>query len=166
MIKKARQNAENRGFNNVEFRYGDIEDMPLSDQMADVVVSNCVMNLVPDKTKAFSEVYRILKSGGHFSISDIVLNGELPEKIQNAAEMYAGCVSGAIQKDEYLNIVKKIGFNNIVVQSEKSIIIPDDILSSYLSEDEIKIYNENKNIIQSLTLYAERPKACSGNCCC
>ena len=166
MIKKARQNAENRGFNNVEFRYGDIEDMPLSDQMADVVVSNCVMNLVPDKSKAFNEVFRILKSGGHFSISDIVLNGELPEKIQNAAEMYAGCVSGAIQKDEYLNIVKKIGFNNIVVQSEKSIIIPDDILSSYLSEDEIKIYNENKNIIQSLTLYAERPKACSGNCCC
>ncbi|MCB9311016.1 MAG: arsenite methyltransferase [Lewinellaceae bacterium] len=166
MIKKARQNAENRGFNNVEFRYGDIEDMPLSDQMADVVVSNCVMNLVPDKSKAFSEVYRILKSGGHFSISDIVLNGELPEKIQNAAEMYAGCVSGAIQKNEYLDIVKKIGFKNIVVQSEKSIIIPDDILSSYLNEDELKIYNENKNIIQSLTLYAERPKACSGNCCC
>ncbi len=166
MIKKARQNAENRGFNNVEFRYGDIEDMPLSDQMADVVVSNCVMNLVPDKSKAFNEVFRILKSGGHFSISDIVLNGELPEKIQNAAEMYAGCVSGAIQKNEYLDIVKMIGFKNIVVQSEKSIIIPDDILSSYLSEDEIKIYNENKNIIQSLTLYAERPKACSGNCCC
>ena len=90
MIDKARINAEKLGFNNVEFRLGDIESLPITANVVDVVVSNCVMNLVPDKPKAFAEVFRILKSGGHFSISDIVLTGALPEKIKNAAEMYAG----------------------------------------------------------------------------
>ncbi len=105
MIEKARANAEKLKFNNVEFRLGDIEKIPITANVADVVVSNCVMNLVPDKPKAFGEVYRILKTGGHFSISDIVLTGELPEKIKNAAEMYAGCVASAIQKSDYLQII-------------------------------------------------------------
>lgn len=166
MIEKARNNAEKRGFNNVEFRQGDIEKIPITANAADVVVSNCVMNLVPDKPKAFSEVYRILKAGGHFSISDIVLTGDLPEKIKNAAEMYAGCVASAIQKDDYLQIIKEAGFTNITLQKEKPIIVPTDILVNYLNMEEIKAYNSNKTSIYSITVYAEKPAACCGPSCC
>ncbi len=148
MIQKARENAGKLGYQNVEFRHGDIENIPVSANEADVVVSNCVMNLVPDKQKAFREVYRILKPGGHFSISDIVLIGELPEKIMNAAEMYAGCVSGALQKDTYLNIIRAAGFTNIALQKEKAIIIPDGLLSNRMNVDDI---------IFSITVYAEKP---------
>ena len=123
MIKKARINAENMGFNNVEFREGDIDDMPVSDEVADVVVSNCVLNLVPNKSKVVSEIFRVLKKGGHFSISDIVLVGVLPEALKQDAEMYAGCVAGAIQKEEYLDSIKSAGFTNIILQKEKPIII-------------------------------------------
>ena len=166
MVRKARLNAENLGFNNVEFRLGDIEDIPVSNDVADVVVSNCVMNLVPDKNKAFSEVYRILKSGGHFSISDIVLTGDLPERIKNAAEMYAGCVASAIKKDDYLGIIKAAGFKFVTVQKEKAIIIPDDILKNYLNDEEISVYNSNKNIIFSITVHAEKKSACCEPGCC
>ena len=131
MVDKARINAEKLGFNNVEFRLGDIENMPVSDAVADVVVSNCVLNLLPNKEKIFNEIYRVLKADGHFSISDIVLNGQLPEKIKDAAEMYAGCVAGAINKEKYLGYIKKAGFQNVVLQKEKNIFIPDDILSLY-----------------------------------
>ena len=119
MIEKAKANVQKLGFANVEFRQGDIENIPVSSNVADVVVSNCVMNLVPDKPKAFSEVFRILKPGGHFSISDIVLSGQLPERIKNAAEMYAGCVASAIQKTDYLDIIKNAGFTNIMLQKKK-----------------------------------------------
>lgn len=168
MIEKARINAEKRGYNNVEFRLGDIEKIPITANTADVVVSNCVMNLVPDKPKAFSEVYRILKPGGHFSISDIVLTGDLPERIKNAAEMYAGCVASAIQKDDYLQIIKDAGFKNLVLQKEKPIIIPNDILKKYLNDDEIVVYNSNKNIIFSITVYGEKQASCceSASSCC
>jgi arsenite methyltransferase len=166
MIEKARNNAEKRGYHNVEFRQGDIEKIPISANIADVVVSNCVMNLVPDKPKAFSEVYRILKPGGHFSISDIVLTGELPERIKNAAEMYAGCVASAILKDDYLQIIKDAGFKNLTLQKEKAIIIPNDILKDYLNEEEIEVYNSNKNIIYSITVYGEKQASCcEPNCC-
>lgn len=127
MIQKAKANAEKLGFTNVAFRLGDIEDIPLSSKRADVVVSNCVMNLLPDKEKAFSEVFRILKPLGHFSISDIVLKGDLPDAIKKEAEMYAGCVSGAIKKSEYLGILAEQGFVNITVQKEKEIIIPVEV---------------------------------------
>lgn len=166
MIDKARLNADKLKYNNVEFRLGDIENIPTMSNIADVVVSNCVMNLVPNKSKAFSEVHRILKVGGHFSISDIVLTGNLPEKIKNAAEMYAGCVASAIQKDEYLDIIKNAGFKNITLQKEKPIIIPNDILKNYLNEDEIETYNSNKNIIFSITVYAEKQDECCGPTCC
>ncbi|HLS31607.1 MAG TPA: arsenite methyltransferase [Flavobacteriaceae bacterium] len=166
MIDKARINAEKLGYNNVEFRQGDIEEIPISPGTVDVVVSNCVMNLVPDKTKAFNEVYRILKSDGHFSISDIVLTGDLPEKIKNAAEMYAGCVASAIQKEDYLNIIKEAGFKNITIQAEKPIIVPDDILANYLTTEEIKNYKADKNIIFSISVYAEKQNdCCDPNCC-
>lgn len=165
MISKARMNAEKLGYNNVEFRHGDIENIPVSNDVADVVVSNCVMNLVPDKKKAFSEVYRILKPGGHFSISDIVLTGDLPERIKNAAEMYAGCVASAIQKQEYLDIIREAGFRFVAIQKEKPIIIPQDILANYLNEEEIAIYNSNRNIIHSITIYAEKQKVCCSSGC-
>ncbi|SNV36005.1 Ubiquinone/menaquinone biosynthesis methyltransferase ubiE [Chryseobacterium taklimakanense] len=160
MIEKARMNAEKLGFNNVEFRQGDIEKIPMTSNVADVVVSNCVMNLVPDKPKTFGEVYRILKPGGHFSISDIVLVGELPDKIKNAAEMYAGCVASAIQKEDYLKIIKDAGFGNLMLQKEKAIIIPDDILKNYLNEDEIERYKNSESRIYSITVYAEKGEAC------
>ena len=166
MVDKARLNADKLNYNNVEFRLGDIENIPTMSNIADVVVSNCVMNLVPNKPKAFSEVHRILKVGGHFSISDIVLTGDLPEKIKNAAEMYAGCVASAIQKDDYLDIIKNSGFKNITLQKEKPIIIPNDILKNYLNEDEIETYNSNKNIIFSITVYAEKQDECCGPTCC
>jgi len=156
MISKARLNAEKLGFNNVEFRHGDIENLPINTETVDIVVSNCVLNLVPDKRRAFSEMYRVLKKGGHFSISDVVLKGELPEGLQTAAEMYAGCVAGAMQKDEYLEIIKETGFKNIKVQKEKAIIIPDDILTNYLAADEMALYHANKNIIYSITVYGEK----------
>ena len=124
MIAKARTNAEKLGFNNVEFRYGDIEQIPVTANVADVVVSNCVLNLVPNKYNVLKEVYRVLKPGGHFSISDIVLEGELPKPLQQAAEMYAGCVSGAVQKQVYMELIEATGFKNIVIQKEKNIIIP------------------------------------------
>ena len=166
MIDKARSNADKLKYNNVEFRLGDIENIPTMSNIADVVVSNCVMNLVPNKPKAFSEVHRILKIGGHFSISDIVLTGELPERIKNAAEMYAGCVASAIQKEDYLEIIKNSGFKNITIQIEKPIIIPTDILKNYLNQDEIETYNSKKNIIFSITVYAEKLEECCGPTCC
>ena len=168
MIEKARNNAEKLGFNNVEFRQGDIENIPMTSNVADVVVSNCVMNLVPNKPKAFSEVHRILKIGGHFSISDIVLEGDLPEKIKTAAEMYAGCVASAIQKEEYLQIIKNAGFKNITLQKQKPIIVPDDILKNYLTEEEIKTYKNSSTRIYSITVYAEKIVGCctpNSGCC-
>ncbi|HRP30341.1 MAG TPA: arsenite methyltransferase [Agriterribacter sp.] len=166
MIEKARANAEKLNFNNVEFRLGDIEKIPVTANKADVVVSNCVMNLVPNKPKAFAEVYRILKPGGHFSISDIVLTGELPERIKNAAEMYAGCVASAIQKSDYLQIITDTGFKNITLQKEKAIIIPDDILKNYLTNEEMAVYHSNRNIIYSITVYGEKQANCCGPDCC
>lgn len=162
MIEKAKSNAEKLGFKNVQFRLGDIEDIPLSSKRADVVVSNCVMNLVPDKVKAFAEVFRILKPSGHFSISDVVVKGELPEEIKKEAEMYAGCVAGAIKKGDYLGILAEQGFVNITIQKEREIQIPDEILLNYLSAEELKSYKEKGKGIYSMTVYAERPAASCG----
>jgi arsenite methyltransferase len=165
MIEKARSNAEKLGFNNVEFRQGDIDSMPVTSNKADVIVSNCVLNLVPNKHKVFSEIFRVLKPGAHFSISDIVLKGELPGKWKEIAELYAGCVSGAIQQKEYLDIVTETGFTNITVQKEKEIIIPDAILKNYLSNEEIVLYKKSDTKIVSITVYAEKPAKDERNCC-
>jgi arsenite methyltransferase len=167
MIDKARVNAERLGFHNVEFRKGDIEKMPVSANTADVIVSNCVLNLVPNKDGVFREIYRVLKPGGHFSISDIVLNGSLPVKIREAAEMYAGCVSGAIQKQAYLELIDLNGFKNVVIQKEKPIVVPDDILSNYLSAEEIQQFKNSGTGIYSLTIFAEKAKeaCCAPGCC-
>lgn len=169
MIERARTNAEKLGFNNVEFRQGDIEKMPVSANVADVIVSNCVLNLVPNKDGVFKEIFRVLKPGGHFSISDIVLVGDLPAGLQEAAEMYAGCVSGAIQKTDYLNLVQANGFVNLTLQKEKPIIIPDDILSNYLNAEEIEEFKTGSTGIYSITAYAEKPvekaACCEPGCC-
>ncbi|MBL7701663.1 MAG: arsenite methyltransferase [Ferruginibacter sp.] len=165
MIKKARANAEKLNFNNVEFRLGDIDDMPVTSNYADVIVSNCVLNLVPNKHKVISEIFRVLKPGAHFSISDIVLEGNLPAKWKEVAELYAGCVSGAIQKQGYLEIINEAGFKNITLQKEKEIIIPDDILKNYLSETEIADYKKGNTKITSITVYAEKPGKDDRNCC-
>jgi len=157
MIQKARANAEKLGYNNVEFREGDIDNMPVNDNVADVIVSNCVLNLVPNKQKVIGEIFRVLKPGGHFSISDIVLVGNLPEALRQDAEMYAGCVAGAIQKVEYLQYIKDAGFENISLQKEKPITIPEDILSKYLSDQEIEDFNQGGVGIYSITVYAEKP---------
>src|SRR5688572_19845412 len=170
MIERARQNAETRGFNNVEFRHGDIEKMPVSANVADVIVSNCVLNLVPNKDGVVKEIYRVLKPGGHFSISDIVLEGELPQQIKEAAEMYAGCVSGAIQKGTYIGLMEANGFKNIAVQKDKPIIVPDDILSQYLTPGQLASFKKSGTGIRSITVYAEKPaeepKTCCGPECC
>ncbi|QAA81069.1 methyltransferase domain-containing protein [Aequorivita sp. H23M31] len=167
MVDKARANAEKLGMNNVEFRLGDIENMPVTSGIADVIVSNCVLNLVPNKKAVFQDIYRVLKTGGHFSISDIVLTGELPEKIKSAAEMYAGCVASAIDKDEYLGYIKEAGFENIALQKEKAIIVPDDILKDYLNEGEIAEYKNSPTVIYSITVYAEKLSCCAptSGCC-
>lgn len=168
MIDKARENAEKLGFNNVEFRQGDIEKMPVTANVADVIVSNCVLNLVPNKDGVFKEIFRVLKPGGHFSISDIVIEGDLPPAIKEAAEMYSGCVSGAIQKQDYLDLISSNGFVNLTIQKQKAIIVPDDILSKYLSGEELLAFRNSNTGIYSITAYAEKPAetpCCPPGCC-
>jgi len=157
MIEKARLNNEKLGFSNVEFRFGDIEDLPVIENFTDVVISNCVLNLVPDKKKAFSEIFRVLKPGGHFSVSDIVVTGELPEKIKSAAEMYTGCVGGAIKKEEYLDIIKDSGFVNMKIQKENAFTLSDDVLEKYMTGDKLKEFRASGTKLLSISVYAEKP---------
>ena len=162
MIAKAKENALKLGYANVEFRQGDIEKLPLTSNMVDVVVSNCVLNLVPDKRKAFAEMLRVLKPGGHFTISDVVLRGQIPDRLKESAEMYAGCVSGALQESEYLGIIHELGFENVTIQKRKPIIVPDDILSRYLDPAEIAAYKASSAGTFSITVTAHKPKE---GCC-
>ena len=166
MIKKARENAEKLGYNNVEFRFGDIEDMPITSNKADVIVSNCVLNLIPDKVKAFKEIIRVLKPGGHFSVSDIVTTGELPESIKSGAELYAGCVGGAITKDEYLKIIKDAGFVDIKVQKEKVINVPEEIYLKFISKEDFEKFKASSVNIVSINVYADKPECDKSTGCC
>jgi len=156
MLEKARKNKAKLGFQNVEFVKGDIEDMPLADNQFDVVISNCVLNLVPDKRKAFAEIKRVLKPGGHFCVSDVVVKGNLPEKLKNDAEMYAGCVSGAIEMQEYLDIIRETGFQSVTVHKQKEVQLPQEILQKYLTEEEIRQFNQKEIGIFSITVAAEK----------
>ena len=170
MINKARANAEKLAFHNVEFRQGDIEKMPVSADVADVIVSNCVLNLVPNKDAVIKDIYRVLKPGGHFSISDVVLIGALPDALRKDAEMYAGCVAGAIQRDVYMELIEGNGFKNVIIQKEKPIVIPDDILKNYLNEEQLASFKTGSTGIFSITVYAEKPtdpSCCTpgGGCC-
>lgn len=152
MIEKAVKNNQKLGYKNVEFKLGDIENMPVENQLVDVVVSNCVLNLVPNKEKAFAEIYRILKPGAHFCVSDIVIKGKMTPALQKSAELYAGCVSGAIEEGEYLRIIKDAGFTNIEIKKSKKIELPEDLLKQYLSEVGLKEYYENLKGIISITV--------------
>ena len=156
MIDLAEKNKAKLGFTNIEFKLGEIESLPLTDNLADVVVSNCVLNLVPNKQKAFSEIHRVLKNGGHSCISDIVLKGELPPQFKKSAELYAGCVSGALQREEYLGLIDESGFKDVKVVKTKTIILPDSILIKYLNEEELKNYKDNSIGIFSITVYGNK----------
>jgi SAM-dependent methyltransferase len=164
MIELARANAEKLGYKNVQFRFGDIENMPVTSKKAEVVISNCVLNLVPDKEMAVTEICRILKVGGHFCISDLVLHGELPEKVRSAGEMYAGCVAGALERDKYMALIEKMGFINVTIHKEKEVFLPDEVLKPYLSEDEIKDFRNSGTGIYSMTVSGEKPAR--GCVCC
>jgi arsenite methyltransferase len=152
MLEKANKNKMKLGLENVEFRKGEIENLPIDSNVADVVISNCVLNLVPDKQKAFSEIYRILNNDGHFCVSDIVIKGELLSKLKSSAEMYAGCVAGAIQEEDYIGIINKTGFVEVEIKRTKVIELPNKILNEYLNQDEIKTFKENKIGIFSITV--------------
>lgn len=164
LIIRALQNNQKLGYKNVEFELGEIENMTtISSNMADVVISNCVMNLVPDKEKAFREVFRVLKTGGHFSISDIVYSGTLPNGVLEAAEMYAGCVAGASEKGAYLGVIKSAGFKNIQIKKERQIELPDELLLKYMQAEELAEFKKSGSGIYSITLYAD--KSDQGACC-
>ena len=165
MVSRAKENAQKLGYSNVEFRLGDIEDLPVTSDYVNVILSNCVLNLVPNKHKVFSEMFRVLKPGGHFSISDIVIEGTLPEKWKQVAELYAGCVSGAIPKTEYLSIIKEAGFDSITLQKEKNIDLPDELLAEYFSTEEINDYRNSGARITSITVYGKKPSKDDRNCC-
>jgi len=156
MLEKAIANNKALGYRNVEFIKGDIEEIPLNNNTFDVVISNCVLNLVPNKQKAFSEIYRVLKHNGHFCVSDVVVSGELPDKLKQDAEMYAGCVSGAISKTEYLKIIKETGFNEIEIHKEKEVEIPNSIILNYMTLDELRKFKKDRIGIFSITVTAKK----------
>jgi SAM-dependent methyltransferase len=164
MINRAVENNNKFAYKNVEFLLGEIENLQeIPDNTADVVISNCVMNLVHNKEKAFSEVYRTLKTGGHFSISDIVYEGYLPDGVLKSAEMYASCISGASEKRHYLDIIEKVGFQNIQIKNERPINLPDSLLLKYISPDELNSFKRSDSAIFSVTIYAEKLDKCK--CC-
>lgn len=166
MIDKARENTRKLGYTNVDFIQGDIENIPVKWGVVDVVISNCVLNLVPDKPQAFSEIFRVLKQGGHFCISDVVLQGELPKGLSEDAVMYAGCVSGALPKADYLRIIENAGFVNVDIKKEKKIEIPDDLLLNYISAEELGKFKSGETGIFSITVTGSKPKGCGCGCGC
>lgn len=157
MVAKAKINAARLGHDNVEFILGEIEDIPLAEASVDVVISNCVLNLVPNKGQAFAEIFRVLKPGGHFSISDIVLEGELPEALADAAALYVGCVAGALQKQDYLDIITRTGFQDIVIHKERQISLPEPLLVSILGPDGASEFARSGVRIVSITVGGVRP---------
>jgi arsenite methyltransferase len=174
MIKKARENASRQGFANVEFRLGEIEALPVEANSVDRIISNCVLNLIPNKQGAFSEMFRVLKPGASFGVSDVVLEGEFPEALKEAAELYVGCVSGAIQKGEYLDQLKATGFDQVRVTKEKPIALPDDVLTAYLGDAGREDFKNSGVRILSVTVQGTKPsqpEACctplatAGACC-
>lgn len=166
MIKKARENAARVGYANVDFRLGELEALPVGGNSADRVISNCVLNLVPDKTQAFREMHRILKPGGKFGVSDVVLDGEFPAELRQAAELYIGCVSGAMQKDTYLESLRAIGFSEVKVMTEKNLALPEDLLAAYLTEDQRKTMARSGLKVMSVTVQGTKPDRESGEACC
>ncbi len=152
MIEKARANAEALGFENVEFRLGDIENLPVESDSIDVVISNCVLNLVPDKSRAFGEMIRVTKPGGHFCVSDIVVRGRLPESLKRSVELYAGCVAGAIPEEEYVDLLRAAGYEGVEVARAKEIDVPDDVLLEAASPEDVAAFRAHGGALLSVTV--------------
>jgi SAM-dependent methyltransferase len=159
MIAKAKENAARRGFANVEFRLGDVESLPVEDASTDVVVSNCVLNLVPDKARAFAEIFRVLKPGGHFCISDLVIEGTMPARLREIAELYVGCVAGALERQDYLAIIEKAGFRAVEVKVSHPLDLPDEYLLRQISAEDLRAYRSSGASVLSLTVVGERPRS-------
>jgi len=157
MVAKARANAEKLGYRNVEFRLGEIEHLPFERDSIDVVISNCVLNLVPDKARAFAEIFRVLRPGGHFCVSDIVASAQLPDGIRKAAALYIGCVAGAEPETQYLAIVKNTGFRDIAVVKSRRIDLPDDTLTGRLAAEEITAARDADLHVKSVTVVGVKP---------
>lgn len=158
MVTQARRNAEKLGYANVEFLLGELEHLPLPDGVADVALSNCVFNLVPDKARAFAEVRRILKPGGHFSISDIVSTAPLLPRLKEVAALYTGCVAGALPLDDYRVLIERAGFENLEVLRERRIDLPAEVLQQHLGAAEIAALHTSGLALLSVTLRARRPR--------
>lgn len=156
MIRKAQLNSDRHNFRNVEFRQGDIENLPVLDNYVDVVISNCVINLVPDKRKVFKEIHRVLKPGGHFSISDVLTEGELPPEIKHASALYVGCVSGALRKEVQLEIIKELGFAEVEIKKERVIDVPDELMLKYVSKEQLEDFKKSGVKILSATFVARK----------
>ncbi len=157
MITKANVNNRKMGYRNVDFRLGEIEDIPVDSATVDVVISNCVLNLVPDKEAAYREIHRIIKPGGHFSISDIVLEGEFPAALRTVAELYVGCIAGAEDKDHYLETIRKSGFQEVRIVKEKEVLLPPSLIEGKLPTGYSS--GERGFAIKSVTVSGIKPAA-------
>lgn len=163
MIARARENAEKNGYENVEFRLGEIESLPLPDASVDVILSNCVINLSPEKEKVFREAFRVLKPGGRLMVSDLVLLKDLPEKVKASMEAYVGCIAGAEKKEDYLEFVKTAGFDRVDVVGETSFFnglqLDDDMIREIVGELNISPEEEKEaaEAVVSLKFTAQKP---------
>ena len=169
MIGKARKNAELAGYNNVEFRAGDIEDLPVSDKTAHVILSNCSLNLVPDKARAIREAYRALKHHGQLCVSDIFTKGDFPKGLKMDADMYYGCMAGTLTLEEGLKMLGECGFEEITVHNIRKIELPDAMLHYYLPPEQAKEFREGEPGMYAVTLSAAKPCCHAGeedHVCC
>ena len=157
MIAKARANAAKLGYHNVEFREGQIEQMPVESGGVDIVISNCVLNLVPDKGRAFAEMFRVLRPGGRFCVSDIVATGELPAPVREVAALYVGCVAGAMPESQYLGLLEAKGFRDVRVAEARPIALSDEALGSHMSAADIAAFRASAIEIKSVTVLGTKP---------
>jgi len=157
MVERARANAARLGYANVEFREGEIENLPVAEGTIDVVISNCVLNLVPDKARAFAETFRVLRPGGHFCVCDIVATAPLPAGMHKAAGLYVGCVAGAIAQADYLALIRDAGFADVRVAERKPIPLPDEVLRAHVSGDDLAALRERGAMLLSVTVLGTRP---------
>ena len=166
MIARARSNAAKLGYDNVEFRLGEIEHLPVEAGSVDVLISNCVLNLLPDKAPAFYEMARVLRPGGRFCVSDIVATGELPEPVRGAAGLYVGCVAGALPETEYLALIEAAGFAAVRIVEARPIALPDEALAPHMDAPAIAVFRNSGVTLKSVTVLGTKPVACCGSECC
>jgi arsenite methyltransferase len=157
MIAKARGNAAKLGYDNVEFREGPIEQLPVDSASVDAVISNCVLNLVRDKARAFAEMFRVLRPGGRFCVSDIVATGELPAPVREVAALYVGCVAGAMAEDSYLALLETTGFHDVRVAEAKPIPLSDEALSGSMSPADVAAFRASGVTLKSVTVLGTKP---------